>query len=395
MDAAQSLSLLLDPSQILAAQGMTADAWQRDFLLSSDRQILLNCSRQSGKSTIVAALALHTALFRAPALVLILSPGLRQSGELFRKVKDAYNALKRPAGALTENMSTLELSNGSRIVCLPGKEGTVCSFSSVRLLIIDEASKVADDLYRSVRPMLAVSHGRLIILSTPFGQRGFFYEEWAGSKTFKRVKVTWEECPRITKDFIAEERASLGDPWVRQEYECSFEALEGCVYPDFPKCIIDLDQPLWTGRPVGGIDFGWRNPFAAIWGVLTPDDVLYINGERYLRETALHEHASSLLTMRKTMWYADPAGATEIEELSNCPVSRCDEETMTFDMALRQLRLAYEQAVLFKGPVNPVLQPHCGIETISVSQSQRASSSRRESCGCRQSRPCCSPIPYQ
>jgi hypothetical protein len=131
--------------------------------LVTDNSVLLCCSRQAGKSTTVAALAVHTALFRVPALTLILAPSQRRSGETFRKIKDAYNALGRPAGAVVENQSTLELANGSRVVCLPGKEATVRSFSAVDLLILDEAARVADDLYRTVRPMLAVSSGRRAI----------------------------------------------------------------------------------------------------------------------------------------------------------------------------------------------------------------------------------------
>ena len=73
----------------------------------------------------------------------------------------------------------LKLANGSRILCLPGKEETVRCFSP-SLLIIDEASRVPDDLYRSVRPMLAVSKGRLIALSTYFGQRGWFFGKRKG-----------------------------------------------------------------------------------------------------------------------------------------------------------------------------------------------------------------------
>jgi hypothetical protein len=123
MDAARTMALMLAPSLILAAQGLAPDPWQRELLLSTDNFILLCCSRQAGKSTTVAALAVHTALFRVPALTLILSPSQRQSGETFRKIKDAYNALGRPAGAVVENQSTLELANGSGVVCLPGKEG--------------------------------------------------------------------------------------------------------------------------------------------------------------------------------------------------------------------------------------------------------------------------------
>ena len=61
---------------------------------------------------------------------------------------------------------------------LPGQEKTIRGFSGVTLIIEDEASRVDDTLYRAVRPMLAVSGGRLILMSTPYGQTGHFFEEW-------------------------------------------------------------------------------------------------------------------------------------------------------------------------------------------------------------------------
>jgi hypothetical protein len=116
----------------------------------------------------------------------------------------------------------VELRNGSRIVALPGTEETVRGFSGVRLLVVDEAARVDDPLYFSIRPMLAVSGGRMVCLTTPFGKRGFFYDEWTGTNSWDRIKVTARECPRISEKFLQEERASLGEWWYRQEYECSF-----------------------------------------------------------------------------------------------------------------------------------------------------------------------------
>jgi hypothetical protein len=309
-----ALAMALDPSLLLEARGLAPDPWQRALLLSTDRQILLNCSRQAGKSTVVSALALHAALFAPEALVLLLSPSQRQSGEIFRKVLDLYHALDRPLRAVCKTQLRLELANGSRVLCLPGREGTIRSFSGVSLLVLDEAARIPDDLYRSVRPMLAVSRGRLVALSTPFGQRGWFWQEWEGNGPWKRIRITWRDCPRISPEFIVEETRALGPDWVRQEYECAFNSLEGLVYPDFALALVD-DWPEPAGRPVGGIDFGWRNPFAAVWGVLDRDDVLWIAGERYRRETPLHEHAAALQEHREVAWYADPAGRTEIEEL--------------------------------------------------------------------------------
>jgi len=310
----QTLALALDPALLLRARGLIADPWQRDLLLSTERQILLNCCRQSGKSTAVSALALHTALFTPGALVLLLSPSQRQSAEIFRKVLDGYRALRRPLRAAQETQHRLELRNGARILCLPGREETIRSFGGVNLLVLDEAARIPDDLYRSVRPMLAVSQGRLLALSTPFGQRGWFHDEWHGGGPWKKIQITWRDCPRISDAFIQEEVRAMGQAWVDQEYNTLFTALEGLVYPDFAGCAIDA-WPEPAGRRVGGIDFGWRNPFAAIWGVLDRDDVLWLEGERYLRQTPLHEHAAALRPLGSILWYADPSGRTEIEEL--------------------------------------------------------------------------------
>src|SRR5262249_36509381 len=161
---------------------------------------LLLCSRQCGKSQTAAGLALHTALLRPGSLVLLLSPSLRQSGELFRdKVKRLYGALGRPVATVQESALSMELANGSPIVSLPGEEGSIRGYSRVALLVIDEAARVDDALYNSVRPMLAVSRGRLVALSTPFGRRGWFWEAWSGAEPWQRVKITAPECPRITE----------------------------------------------------------------------------------------------------------------------------------------------------------------------------------------------------
>jgi phage FluMu gp28-like protein len=124
----------------------------------------------------------------------------------------------------------MELTNGSRIEALPGTEKTVRSFSGVDLLIVDEAARIADELYFAVRPMLAVSGGRLLMLSTPFGKRGVFYEEWTGGGAWERYLVPAEECPRIPASFLAEEREALGEWWFSQEYRCEFREAVDSVF---------------------------------------------------------------------------------------------------------------------------------------------------------------------
>jgi hypothetical protein len=212
---------LPDALALMQAGVGVADPWQGELLQSTASRILMLCSRQSGKSTLAACLALSEALQHS-TLVLLLSPSLRQSQELFRKVLALYRRLHTTVPTDQESALRLEFTNGSRIISLPGTEQKIRGFSGVGLLIIDEASRVADELYFSVRPMLAVSGGRLVALSTPFGKRGFFHQEWTEGEGWHKVKVTAEQCPRISPEFLAEERKALGPWWYRQEYECEF-----------------------------------------------------------------------------------------------------------------------------------------------------------------------------
>jgi len=238
-----------DPSTILVASGLQPDRWQADLLKRDSQRILLLCSRQAGKSLTAAALALKAVLLEAPALVLVLSRSQRQAGELFRdKFIPLYQALGRPVRARQESALSITLANGSRVVSLPGKEETIRSFSGVRLLIIDEAARVPDALYRAVRPMLAVSQGRIIGLSTPFGKRGWFFEAWKSRGRWDRVEVTARQCPRISPEFLAEELQAMGERWYRQEYDCSFEDAEGAVFSHaaIMAALVDDVRPLFS-----------------------------------------------------------------------------------------------------------------------------------------------------
>lgn len=227
---AHDLARALDPSLLMADAGQTPDTWQQDVLRSESKRLLLLCSRQSGKSTVSAVLALHAALYQGPALVLLLSPSLRQSQELFRKVLDVYRVIGETIPTEQESALRLELTNGSRVISLPGKEMTVRGFSGAKLLVIDEAARVDDGLYYSVRPMLAVSGGRIVCLTTPWGKRGFFHHEWTEGAGWEKVMVRADQCPRISKKFLEEERRSMPASWFAAEYNCEFTETEDSVF---------------------------------------------------------------------------------------------------------------------------------------------------------------------
>ena len=139
--------MALDPAKMMAACGLAPDPWQETLLRSAVPRVLLLCSRQSGKSTVTALLALHQAIYQPDSLILLLSPSLRQSQELFKKVQTVYRLLTVPAPLAAESALRYEFANGSRMIALPGIEANVRGYSGIGLLVIDEAARVLDDLY--------------------------------------------------------------------------------------------------------------------------------------------------------------------------------------------------------------------------------------------------------
>ncbi len=229
---ARDLRQAADPV-IFAQQALnfSPDTWQQQVLRSNTHQVLLNCSRQAGKSTTAAIMALHRALFYPGSLVLLVSPSLRQSSELFRKVTEALEQLDKRPRLREDNRLSLTMQNKSRIVSLPGSESTIRGYSGASLIIEDEAARVPDELYYAIRPMLAVSKGRIILMSTPFGKRGHFHSEWTdGGDSLERIRIPASDCPRISAAFLEQEKRALGDWWYKQEYECEFVQTTDSVF---------------------------------------------------------------------------------------------------------------------------------------------------------------------
>jgi hypothetical protein len=199
------------------------DPIQAQILDSRATHGLINCTRQWGKSTLMAILALHTALREPASLILLLGPSSRQSGELAAKISEFLSAIGVHARGDGHNRLSLFLPNRSRIVALPCAGHRLRGFSAPRLVIIDEAAYVDDKLYTVLRPMLIVSRGTLWLVSTPNGDRGFFYNEWTwGGDSWQRFSVPADSCPRFDPAWLQRERDSMTAPSFAQEYNCEF-----------------------------------------------------------------------------------------------------------------------------------------------------------------------------
>jgi hypothetical protein len=203
--------------------GLVADEKQCAVLRSRTKRGILNCTRQWGKTTVSVAKVIHRVFTMPKTLVVVASPGGRQSGEWIRKAEEMLARLEIPKRGDGYNKISLLLPNGSRIVGLPEAEAKIRGFSAPSMVVIDEAARVSDEMYRALRPMLAVGRGDLWMMSTPWGKQGFFHETWEhGGEEWLRVRVPATECERIPKEFLEEQRSAMGMDSFRQEHMCEF-----------------------------------------------------------------------------------------------------------------------------------------------------------------------------
>ncbi len=219
----------LDPAQPVSAWALShfnfsADPIQARILDTDTHRLILCCTRQWGKSSVAALKALHLACRRPGSFILFTSASLHQSAELLRKFRQLAEKLtgSRCKGDGIHAGSTV-LPNGSRIVALPQSPQTVRGYSAVDLIVVDEAAFVSDEMHDALTPMLAATNGQLWFLSSANGPTGQFYKIWSEpSPLWHKFRVTAAECPRISPDFLASERAAKGEAIFLREYMCNF-----------------------------------------------------------------------------------------------------------------------------------------------------------------------------
>jgi hypothetical protein len=82
----------------------------------------------------------------------------------------------------------------------------------------------------AIAPMLAVSQGRQIDMSSPNGRRGYFYENWVNGAGIERIKIIGRECPRIGAEFLDKMLQKLGPMMFAQEFEGEFIDAESSAF---------------------------------------------------------------------------------------------------------------------------------------------------------------------
>lgn len=199
------------------------DEKQMMVLRTRARRVLLNCSRQWGKTTVAATKVLHVALMRRRRTILVISENMSQTSEFFQKIDEFLERLgikaKREAGKTLAR----RLPNGSRIIGLAAREAAVRGYTA-DFVFIDEAARIKDEVIDALSPVIAVRRGDVWIASTPRGKRGRFWEAWAygTGEDLLKVSAPASENPRIDPELVERCRQEKGEDYVKREFGCEF-----------------------------------------------------------------------------------------------------------------------------------------------------------------------------
>lgn len=232
---ANDIAMACDPVMLARATGLELDPWQARLLRKAAARglrVIILAPRQVGKTTTCLLTALWVLLYEPGSLVLIVSPSLRQSSEAFRSFMALYNRLEGAPEVTRESTLRAEFANGGRIVSLPGTERTIRGYSGVRLILLDEAARIEPGLIQALTPMTVLSNGSLIAMSTPFGRTNWFASVWHDQdQDWDRIKVTTDECPRLTKEKLDAELKALGGLAYSEEYGLQFNDDQLAMFP--------------------------------------------------------------------------------------------------------------------------------------------------------------------
>lgn len=277
-------------------QAEVDDEWQRQ-VIETEGNICLRSGRQVGKSRTIAKKASIYAINHPKKSVMIISATERQAYLLFSKVlgylHDNFRSSLR-SGKDRPTKTEIKLKNGTIIRCLPtGLDGIGIRGYTVDLLIADEAAYIPEDVWPAVTPMLATTKGALILLSTPKGVGNFFYDCYH-NPSFKTFHVSSEDCPRISKEFLENEKKRLTKLQYAQEYLGEFTDNLRQVFPD--KLIKDhmtLERPplslpsAFYGDFSMGVDIARMGGDECTFEIFKRNDDVFYQVENYVTQNIL------------------------------------------------------------------------------------------------------------
>jgi len=212
------------------------DPWQVEVLHTKGNMVLRS-GRQVGKSTIIALKAAGFSLQNPKKLVMVIAYTEKQANLLFTKILNNIVAMEKrdKRKYISKPKPTkhiINLMNGSTIHCYAaGDTGFGIMGFTIDLLIADEAAWIKEEVWNSIVPALAVTKGLIWLLSTPWLREGY-YADCFKDPNFTSFHQSSEDCPRISKEFLEEQKKRFTKTQYEQMYKGEFVDNAHRIYSD-------------------------------------------------------------------------------------------------------------------------------------------------------------------
>jgi hypothetical protein len=190
-------------------------------------------SRQSGKSTIVAAFVLWFACFNSHKNIGIVSNKEDSAKNFLSRLKYMYELMPpwiKP-GALGWAQKTVEFDNKTKIYTAATSKDSFRG-EPMGMLVCDEFAFVepswkADEFWASNYPTVSASQqSKIIIISTPNGLYNKFHEIYsnadAGQNSFVSTRYDYSAVPGRDEEWAKAQKQNLGAIKFQQEFGCEF-----------------------------------------------------------------------------------------------------------------------------------------------------------------------------
>ena len=208
----------------------TLDDWQKEILkIDKNKNIILMCGRQIGKSEIMAKKIADYLLNNKKQKILIISGVERQASGLYQKVLNYihYSFKNMLCKGKDKPLRTkLSLKNGSMLITEPvGVDGSGARQHTVHGVVFEEMQLVPEEAFAAITPMLLTTGGFIWMLGTAWATEGYVYERLSDTD-FHIIRVNAEEVAELRPEpqrtimlnHLKNERRRLTEAMYQQEY---------------------------------------------------------------------------------------------------------------------------------------------------------------------------------
>lgn len=294
---------------------------QADVLVSPSR-FTAACAGTGGGKTVLGALWAYIQCDRnSPTLGLVVAPTYQILARATAPALVEQFAGTHLEGRYVPSQCRYYLPDGGLIWLLSADNPGGLEGGQFDWCWVDEGGQIKFDAWVAIQGRTGQKEAPVLITTTPYGENWLyhkFYSFWQrGDADYYVRQWASNENPAYPEAEYRRAMRTLAPQRAAMRYEGRFVKSEGLVYPDLEACRVDPYEPPDDALLVGGIDFGFSNPFAAIAGSLYEledgRDVLYLGYERYKRRNTLSQHTRHLPA--DVVWWADPSRPDDIMEL--------------------------------------------------------------------------------